>query len=313
VKIAFAARTWLRSCVAALVLAAAYGVVGKLSLLLAIPPGYSTAIWPPAGIALAGVLVYGTRMWPGSWLGSFVVNGWTTFDAANGAAILTSVVIPTTIGVGAALQALVGAFLVRRGVGFPTALDHGRAILIFLLLGGPVSCLVSASVGVTTLIVSGQILWATFPLQWGTWWVGDTLGILIVTPLVLSWLAEPQPIWRRRRLSVALPLAGALVLAVGVFAYTSAQERERLRLLFDRQATTLAHILQHSLDNYLDVLFAVESYYLSAGGLSRHTLHTFVQRSFGRHPGLQAVSWDRRVPGYPSGGIRTGPPTGGVS
>ena len=289
-KIAFPARTLLHSCVAVLVLAAAYGVVGKLSLLLAIPPGYSTAIWPPSGIALAGVLVYGTRVWPGIWLGSFMVNGWAAFDAANGAAILISVLIPTVIGLGAALQALVGAFLVRRGVGFPTALDHGREILIFLLLGGPVSCLISASVGVTTLIVSGQILWATFPLQWGTWWVGDTLGILIVTPLVLSWLAEPQPIWRRRRLSVALPLAGALVLAVGVFAYTRAQERERLRLLFDRQATTLAHILQYSLDNYLDVLFAVESYYISAGGLSRHALHTFVQRAFGRHPGLQAVS-----------------------
>ena len=294
-KIAFPARTLLHSFVAALVLAAVYGVMGKLSLLLAIPPGYSTAIWPPAGIALAGVLVYGARVWPGILLGSVVVNGWTTFDAANGAAILTSVVIPTTIGLGAALQALVGAFLVRRAVGFPTALDHGREILLFLLLGGPVSCLVSASVGITTLMVSGQILWATFPLQWGTWWVGDTLGILIVTPLVLCWLAEPQPIWRRRRLSVALPLASALVLAVGVFAYTSAQERERLRLLFDRQATTLAHILQHSLDNYLDVLFAVESYYISAGGLSRHALHTFVQRSFGRHPGLQAVSWDRRM------------------
>jgi integral membrane sensor domain MASE1 len=193
-------------------------------------------------------------VWPGIWLGSFVVNGWTAFDAANGAAILTSIVIPTAIGVAAALQALVGAFLVRRGVGFPTALDRGREILIFLLLGGSVSCLVSASVGVTTLIVSGQILWATFPLQWGTWWVGDMLGVLSVTPLVLSWLAEPQPIWRRRRLSVALPLA------VGVFAYTSAQERERLRLLFGRQATTLAHILQHRLDNYLDVRFAVESY-----------------------------------------------------
>jgi PAS domain S-box-containing protein len=200
------------------------------------------------------------------------------------------------IGTGATLQALAGAFLVRHSVGFPTALDHGRDVLIFLLLSGPVSCLVAASVGGTTLMVSGQIPWATFPLQWGTWWVGDTLGILITTPLALSWLAEPRPIWRRRRLSVALPLASALALAVGVFAYTSAQEQERQRLLFERQAAALGHIFQHSLDNYLDVLVAVESYYLSAGGLTRHALHTFVQRASHRYPGLQAVSWDRRVP-----------------
>jgi PAS domain S-box-containing protein len=87
-----------------------------------------------------------------------------------------------------------------------------------------------------------------------------------------------------------------LALAVGIFAYTSAQEWERLRLLFERQATTLGHSFRHRLDNYLDVLVAVESYYLSTGGLTQRALHTFVQRASGRHPGLQAVSWDRRVP-----------------
>ena len=58
-KIASPAPILLHAVVAALVLAAVYGIMGKLSLFLAIPPGYSTAIWPPSGIALAGVLVYG--------------------------------------------------------------------------------------------------------------------------------------------------------------------------------------------------------------------------------------------------------------
>ena len=285
-----------RTLVTALLLAAAYAIAGRLSLWLAIPPGYATAIYPSAGLALAGVLLYGARVWPAIWLGSFMVNVWTTFAARDAAALLPSGAVPTLIGVGATLQALVGACLVRRVVRFPSALSHGREIVALLVLGGPVSCVVSATVAVTALVLSGQIPWAMVALSWGTWWVGDTLGVLIATPLLLSWLAEPQPIWRRRRLSVALPLAGALALAVGVFVYTSAQERERLQLRFERQATTVTHLLQHRLDSCVDVLHAVEQFYASTPELGEHAFHAFVHPWFARHPGLQAVSWDSHVP-----------------
>ncbi len=152
-----------------LILAAVYGIAGRLSLWLAMPPGYATAIWPPAGIALAGVLLGGAHVWPGIWLGSLLVNIWTAFDPTTTGALLTSVTIPTSLGVGAALQALVGAFLVRRVVGFPSALARGTEIGAFLVLGGPVSCLVNATVGVTMLVISGQIPWAMALISWGTW------------------------------------------------------------------------------------------------------------------------------------------------
>jgi PAS domain S-box-containing protein len=279
-----------------LIVAAAYTITGRLALWLAIPPGYATAIWPPAGIALAGVLIGGTRVWPGIWLGSVLVNFWTAFDTATPMALLTSVAIPTSLGLGATLQALAGACLVRRIVGFPTALTQAREVLLFLLLGGPLSCLVSATVGVTTLAVRGIIPWVLFVHSWQTWWLGDTLGVLIVTPLMLSWLAEPRQIWsRRRRLSVALPLVGALALAVVVFAYMRGLEREHLTLLFERQAATLAQTLRTRLDDYLDVLSGLESFYASTPAVSRQAFHTFVQRLLARHPGLQALSWDRRV------------------
>ena len=80
--------------------------------------------------------------------------------------------------------------------------------------------MISATVGVTALAIGGLIPWAMYSIHWGTWWVGDTFGVLITTSLVLSWLAEPRAIWRRRWLSVVLPLVGALALVVVVFAYT---------------------------------------------------------------------------------------------
>jgi PAS domain S-box-containing protein len=252
-------------------------------------------IWPPAGLALVGVLIGGPRVWPGIWLGSFLLNIWTSFEATSAAALLISVAVPTGIGAGAVMQALAGGSLVRHFVGFPTPLDQGREVVGFLLLTGPIGCLVSASFGVMTLAVSGQIPWAMFVIHWGTWWVGDTLGVLIVTPLALSFLAEPREIWRRRRVSVAVPLAGALALAFVVFIYTNAQERERLRLIFERQATALAQNLRNGLENYLIVLYTLEGFYTASHEVSRQAFHAFVQPSLARHPGLRALSWNRLV------------------
>jgi signal transduction histidine kinase/integral membrane sensor domain MASE1 len=289
-------RTALRCALAVLAFAAAYGIAGRLSLWLAIPPGYATALWPPSGLALAGVLIWGPELWPGIWLGSFLVNVWTAFDSTDAAALLASVAIPTSIGVGAVVQALAGASLVRRCIGFPNALTRARHIGAFLVLGGPVSCLISATVGVTALAISGRIPWALYPIQWGTWWVGDALGVLITTPLVLSCLAEPREIWRRRRISVALPLVGSLALAVLIFGYTHAQEQRRLRLLFEGQAEGVAHTIRTRLDDYLEVLHGVSRFYASTPEMSGQALHSFVQRSFARHLGLEVLSCHLRAP-----------------
>lgn len=279
-----------------LALAAAYAVAAWLGLWLAIPPGYATAVWPAAGLALAGVLIGCARVWPGIWLGSFVANLWTAWDTSHAAALLASVAIPTSIGAGATLQALVGAALVRRWVGFPCSLTGARAIGAFLLLGGPLSCLVSATIGVTTLAVSGQIPWALFVMTWWTWWVGDTLGVIIATPLLLSWLAEPRDIWRRRRLTVGLPMVVALALGFVVFGYGRTQERARLGLLFERHGESLAHAIRAYLDDYMDVLYALESFYASAPEVSPQAFRTYVQRPFARYPGLRALSLVLRVP-----------------
>src|SRR5262249_27066290 len=203
-----------------LTLAAAYAIAGRLGLLLAIPPGYVTALWPASGLALAGVLMGGAWVWPGIWLGSFMVNIGIALDATDAATLLASVAIPTSIGVGAVVQALVGASLVRRCVGFPNKLTGARAIATLLIHGGPVSCMISATVGVTALAIGGLIPWGMYSIYWATWWIGDTFGVLITTPLMISWLAEPRAVWHCRRLSIALPLVGALALVIVVFAYT---------------------------------------------------------------------------------------------
>ena len=95
-----------------LLLCVAYAVMGRLALLLAIPPGYATAIFPSAGIAVASLLIWGCRLWPGVFLGSFLLNVWV--GSEQGPLALTGLKIAFSIATGASLQALAGAWLVRR-------------------------------------------------------------------------------------------------------------------------------------------------------------------------------------------------------
>jgi integral membrane sensor domain MASE1 len=203
-------------------------VAGRLSLLMAIPPGYATACWPAAGLALACMLVGGAGVWPGVVLGSGLVNVATTFDGRTPAAAIASCAVALSIGLGAGLQAGVGAALVRRFVGYPGALDRDRDIARFLLIAGPVSCLASATWGVTTLLVASRVPPAAYGLNWATWFVGDTIGSVLFAPVALTFLGEPREAWRRRRQTVAVPLAVGFTAVTLLFVRASRRAEAEL-------------------------------------------------------------------------------------
>ena len=276
-------------------LAAAYAVTGKLSLLLAIPPGYATAIWPPSGIALAAVLLYGYRIWPGVMLGSFLVNIWTGFDASSGSAVLASLVVPVGIGGGAALQALVGAYVVRRFAGFPNPLANEREVFSFLFWGGPASCLVNAIIGCSILLVAGKLPASSFPANAGTWWIGDTIGVMVFAPLVLTWALHPREMWKPRRLSVTLPVAVAFALTIAAVHFGATWERRQLVLQFERQAATVAGALEKGLLANVAILHSLESFFAASTHIDRGEFRAFVNRSLAEHRSLHALSWNPRV------------------
>ena len=284
---------WVEPLAKLVALAAAYYVAGTLGLLLAIPPGYATAVWPASGIALAGTLLFGYRVWPGILLGSFLINLRVSLDTTSSASILNTTALAASIGMGASLQAIVGAFLIRRFTRYPTAFVRARDIIKFLLLGGPVSCLVNATWGVTSLLLSGAIQPVDYLFHWWTWWVGDAIGVITFTPLILIWAAKPAVLSQGRQ--VSLPLCLAFTLVVIFFIYTNAWEQDRIKLEFNRRTDQLAQQLQENLDNYIDVLYSVENLYASSVPINRQQFKTFVSRWFSRHPGIRAVSWSRRI------------------
>jgi diguanylate cyclase (GGDEF)-like protein len=183
-------------------LAAAYFAAAKLALLVAIPPGYATAVWPPSGIALAALLLLGNRFWPGIWLGATLVN----------ATVNSSLLAAVLIGTGNTLEALAGAALIRAFIGVHRSFQRGEDVVEFVAIAA-LSSAIAATVAVAPLtfvhaLSSPDLLW-----NWWTWWQGDATGIIIVAPLILSWSARDRETWSRARIleaaTLALPLLGS--------------------------------------------------------------------------------------------------------
>ena len=287
--------SWFARSAQIIGLATAYWVAGKLALPLAISPGYATAVWPAAGIALAGILLFGRGLWPGILIGSFWVNAEAALNVANLTTIFISSLLPIGIGVGATLQALAGAHLIQRYVGFSHPLDNLKSIFKMLILGGPLSCLIAAIVGVTSLRLAGVIQWNGYFLNGWTWWLGDTIGVLLLLPLVLVWSMELRQSKLRTWLTVALPMCFAGLLTVVLFFNVRDGELKRAQLVFERRTHHLTQALVKTLSSYSDVLYSIEGLFRASQEVERSEFAKFVERPLARHPGIQALEWIPRV------------------
>jgi integral membrane sensor domain MASE1 len=168
-----------------LLLALTYFIAGKLSLLLAIPPGYASAIWPSCGIAVAAILIFGHKLLPGVLLGSLIINLSLGPSIDSFQALINSLSVPLAIAIGASLQAFFGATLVKKQSKFSMSLDGYQSIFYLYFYGGIIACLVSSLIGGLALTMSNTIPWSNFSITVLTWWVGDTIGVVVFAPIML--------------------------------------------------------------------------------------------------------------------------------
>lgn len=192
-------------------LTAGYVIAGSFGLSLAFLHPSATPVWPPTGLALAILLLFGYRLWPGVLIGAFWVNFATAGDLATSAGI----------ALGNTGEALLGSWLVIRFANGAGAFDHPGSIFRFVFLAAVCSTAVSASIGVTSLCLGGLAPWENYSSIWLTWWLGDMASNLIVAPLLLVWGANPLPnsIFATKKLAAAFAfMLLAFVLAQVVFA-----------------------------------------------------------------------------------------------
>lgn len=148
-----------------------------------------SVVWPPTGIALTGLLLVGPKITPGIFLGNFIYN---TFHLHESHSILSIAALAgAIIASGSTLQALVGNYIMRafcsRGY-FNTIKD----IFIFSLYGGALTCIIASSIGTLTLYFTSAMTWQATAYLWLTFWIGDTMGVYVFTPLLIVWsLANP--------------------------------------------------------------------------------------------------------------------------
>ncbi len=278
-----------------LVVALAYLALGWLGLIFAIAPGYASPIFPASGLALAVTLILGPRALPGIWLGSACLN--SALAWSSGSLSGTTLAAAALIASGAVAQAWIGRLLIRRMEGERWhRLEHERHVVLFLLIGGPVACLVSASIGIVSLAALDVLPAAVRAFAWWNWFVGDTLGVLTFAPLCLSLLLQRVPLWRSRLQQMAVPMVLTLV-CVGVAIYFTGrweQQNQADRLNADAQAfqnrigdRLLAH--QEALQA-LRRLIEIDPN-LSPEQFERYTLYTLQD-----NPDISALSFNAYVP-----------------
>ena len=160
------------------------------------------------------------------------------------------------------------------------------------MLGGPVSCIVSAGWGVSTLWLFGVLSISELPANWATWWISDTLGVMLVIPLFWMLFSQRQDIWKQRRLHVGLPLLLLLSIAIGIFIVSSQQEEDRVRSEFNEYSSLIAESVEKELIKNIEVLYSLQSFLNATGEISREHFKNYVQRTLERNSSIQALSWN---------------------
>jgi diguanylate cyclase (GGDEF)-like protein len=192
---------------------ATYFVSAKAGLEFAFANQSVTSIWPPTGLALAVVVIWGYRMWPAVAAGAFLAN------------ITTAGPLLTVLGIatGNTLEALVGAFLLHRLACFRPSLERTRDVLALVFYGAIVSTTISATIGVASLSASGLVPGGETLSTWRVWWLGDSGGDLLVAPALLVLASGTALEWRRwiRTEAVALLMVAA---GVAMLAFTTSQQ-----------------------------------------------------------------------------------------
>jgi signal transduction histidine kinase len=277
----------------AALLALGYAALAKASLLLAIPPANAAPVWPAAGLALLGVLAWGPSAAFGVVLGSATVNAIGYLEAGS-IPVVQALAAAVAIGVGAALHALLGSWLVRRVVGWPCAMASPGEIGLLLLLGGPVACLASALVSSGGLELLGVLADGDLQQVALTWWAGDTIGVLALVPIAGLWRFQPGTS-TRLRLSFALPPVVALGLTIVLFLVVTRQERQRIEFEFDRSADRVARAVHDGLGTHVEALRALRALYDASEQVTADEFRAFVERPLASSRDVRAFAWLPRV------------------
>ena len=186
-----------------LILSAIYLIAAWIGLSMGFMEKKVALLWPPSGIALAAILLYGYRLWPGIVLGVILAN--ILIGAPPEFVFVTAI--------GNSLAAVFSVYLLRRWVQFHNALDRVKDVIGLVFIGAGVSSLINATMAAAGYYLGGTISESVLGSTWLRWFIGDALGVVVITPALLTW-ATPSPLPRNKNSLYMLEAAALTILVV---------------------------------------------------------------------------------------------------
>ena len=186
-----------------------YFALAKGGLALASIHPSATPIWPPTGVALAAVLLWGYRTWPAIFAAAVIANATTAGSVATAIAIAT----------GNSLEAVVGAYLINRWSSGCNTFSTPNSVAKFALICFVIATPISASIGLTSLATAGYIERTNFANAWVTWWLGDVTGALVIAPVIVLWASSHYHAFNRNEFLETVGVL-ATAAAVGLIAFS---------------------------------------------------------------------------------------------
>ncbi len=270
----------------------AFGFIGGI---FTIPPGFASAIWPAAGIALAIYIKYGHRALPWLFIGSFFANLITAYTPIYDMP-LSEIFWHAARSSGSILQLCFARYLIFRVCHIPLDLGRFDQILKLLILSGPLACIIAATIGAITLFFEGFVSQSMLPFVWFTWWVGDSIGVLFFLPITLLFLKNENVNTIENRHQVVIAALIMFTIVCGTFYYSKLvfnDKRTRDFAQLTRTKINLFNVAKLEIKNNLTSLAAIFNMRqnISQAEFAQYTLSTNP-----RTAKYRAMGWIKKVP-----------------
>lgn len=267
-----------------------YVMAGVVSLWIAQPPGYMSALFVPAGVAFAALWLGGSRFWPAVFVASLALNLWCGFSQEF--TFSTTIILACGLACAASVQVLSSTQLLARWIGRQNTLTHDGDVLKFLLVAGPIAGAINASLAVVLFAVVDLPMQVSPPYQWLLWCVGNSLGVFVTAPIALSVFAAPRHLWVARRKTVAIPLSFTLCAAITVFYQVNQAQQSRLDMRFSSLVNETHAKVQAHLKTYTDTLKFIDRFISNSSEVTAKEFKHFVDFSLADKHGVQGLSWN---------------------
>lgn len=268
-----------------------YYVAALLGFYLSEGSGFAALIWPPAGLGLAFMLYFGTRILPGIYIGAFLTS---LFNFGNTGTTLSYLIENPhfyTLALGATLQAFIGGWTIRKMSLFPHDFSNPVKIGLFYLIAGPVVCLTSATIASITFYVLGFNSFNSLLSEWFLWWAADSSSTIIFITLIIAWCS-----FKRERRNIITGILGiGLMVTFGMFYIGRSWEKERMDLLFDQEISAAIDSLERIRDRQLSLISSLTGFKGFRPAITKDDLAAFANNNLTNNKNVRSVAWIVKV------------------